>query len=348
MVSVILAGGKGHRLWPESRQTHPKQLCKFIDNRSMLDHTIDRLMSAGSDRIIIITSDDLLNSIISMIQERPDQDNIEVLSEPQGKNTAPAVGLVLSRYATFDGETVFGIFPADHHVLDAESFKHCIEQAVLAAQHNHIATIGIQPDRPETGYGYIEKSKWEIGEIPDVYGVESFCEKPDLTVAESYLTSGRHMWNSGIYIAKAQTFMDEFSSFLPEIYAQLQLGYENYVHSYDLLPSISLDYGIAEKSSRMAVVSGDFGWCDLGSWNALTDLFGNDQENNTCSGNDIMIMESQNCLVRQSEKSIVLFGVTNLLVVETDGIILVSDRQRAQDIRTIVDLLHTKNRNDLL
>ncbi len=347
MVSVILAGGKGHRLWPESRQAHPKQLCKLIGNRSMLDHTIDRL-SAGSDQIIIITSEDLQQSIHSMVNARPDHDKIEILSEPLGKNTAPAVGLVLSRYFPVDRETVLGFFPADHHVIDTESFKHCIENAVLAAQQDHIATIGIKPNRPETGYGYIEKSKWEIGEIPDVYGVEAFCEKPAQTVAEAYIKGGRHMWNSGIYIAKAQTLLDEFSAFLPDIYNKLIQGYEKYVGSYDLLPDISLDYGIAEKSRRMAVVAGDFGWCDLGSWNALGELIENDPDNNTCSGNDIVLMESRNCMVRQADKSIVLFGVENLLVVETDNIILVTDRQRAQDIRSIIGHLQTRDRLDLL
>ncbi|MEA1961380.1 MAG: mannose-1-phosphate guanylyltransferase [Bacillota bacterium] len=348
MISVILAGGKGLRLWPESRQAHPKQLCKFINNRSMLDHTIDRLMEANSERIIIITSDDLLPSIQSLVQTRSDGDLIEVLSEPEGKNTAPAVGLALTRFFPTEKDTVFGIFPADHHVLDVNSFKQSVAQAVAAAEHDHIVTIGIKPDRPETGYGYIEKSKWEIGEIPDVYQVNSFCEKPDVSTAESYLSSGQHMWNSGIYIGKAQTLMDEFSSYLPEIYSHLSQGYDHYIQSYNVLPSISLDYGIAEKSKRMAVVPGAFGWCDLGSWNALSELFDNDEDNNTCTGNDIVALESKNCVVKQKDKSIVLFGVENLLVVETDNIVLISDRERTQDIRTVVDLLQTRNREDLL
>jgi mannose-1-phosphate guanylyltransferase/mannose-6-phosphate isomerase len=348
MVSVILAGGKGLRLWPESRRIKPKQLCKFINNKSMLDHTIDRSIEAGANRIIIITSDDLAEKIKALVNTRPDAEIIEVLSEPEGKNTAPAVGLALSRYHMELNNEIFAVFPADHHVLDTASFKATVEKALHAAQTGHIATIGVVPDRAETGYGYIEKAKWEIGHIPGVFQVNSFCEKPDLPTAKNYLSSGNYMWNAGIYIAKASVFLEEFEKHLPEIYGALISGYDNYYNSYSRLPNISLDYGIAEKCTCMAVVTGDFGWCDLGSWNALSDLHQHDEMKNTCSGNDVIVLESSNCLVKQSEKTVVLFGVDNLLVVETDDIILVSERHRAQDIRHIVDNLGQLERFDLL
>ncbi|HCS73114.1 MAG TPA: mannose-1-phosphate guanylyltransferase, partial [Clostridiales bacterium] len=159
MISVILAGGKGLRLWPESRQMRPKQLCNFTGNKSMLDQTIDRLLAAGSKRIVIITSEELVPPIEELLRQRIDNDLIEILSEPQGKNTAPAVGLVLSRYLGKNSDQVLGIFPADHHVLDREAFNQSMERAIEAARHNHLATIGISPSRPETGYGYIEKTK---------------------------------------------------------------------------------------------------------------------------------------------------------------------------------------------
>ncbi|HZJ84965.1 MAG TPA: sugar phosphate nucleotidyltransferase [Syntrophomonadaceae bacterium] len=348
MIAIILAGGRGLRLWPESRRKQPKQLCKFVENRSMLDHTIDRLNASGTSRIAIITSDDLVPSIQKLVHKRSDAHNIDILSEPEGKNTAPAVGLALSLYHEKYPQETIGIFPADHHVLNVEAFKDSIKRACLAAGEGHLATIGIRPNRPETGYGYIEKTRYEVGEIPDVYHVSSFYEKPDLDTATDYLSSGNHMWNSGIYIGKTATLMEEFKNYLPDIYEKLLLGHEEYLNSYHDLPNISLDYGIAEKSQRIAVVSSDFGWCDLGSWNALTELHPLDDFNNICNGMDIVPIESNNCVIRQADKSIVTFGLENLLIVETDDVIFVADRDRCQDFRHIVDILQKQDREDLI
>ncbi len=348
MIAVILAGGKGLRLWPESRQQRPKQLCKFVNNRSMLDNTIDRLAASGARKIIIITSDDLLPGIEQVIEDRPDAYLIEVLTEPEGKNTAPAVGLVLARQQLEDPDEILGFFPADHHISDSQAFSESMRRAILAAQQGHIATIGIAPDRPETGYGYIEKTKWEIGEIGDVFQVNSFREKPDLSTAQTYLSSGEYVWNAGIYVGSTGVLTQEFKTHLPEIYEKISGGYDAYLSSYADLPSISLDYGIAEKSNRMAVVPADFGWCDLGSWNALADIHDQDEMSNVCTGSDIVILDSHNCVVKQTGKTIVLYGVQDTLVVETDDIILISNRNRSQDIRKITEILKEKQRLDLL
>ncbi|HBQ86472.1 MAG TPA: mannose-1-phosphate guanylyltransferase [Syntrophomonas sp.] len=347
MISVILAGGKGIRLWPESRQEKPKQFCRLVDDRSMLDHTIDRCINTGFNRIVIITSDDLLPHVQQLVQQRPDNSIIEILSEPEGKNTAPAVGLALARYQA-EPDEIIAVFPSDHHILDNDGFGNTISKAVQAANNNHIAIVGVMPNRPETGYGYIEKSRWEVSEIPDVFQVSSFREKPDLPTAESYLAAGNYMWNAGIYIGKTSIFMEEFMKHIPQLYEPIAQGYEPYRDAYALLPSISLDYGIAEKSDRMAVVSGDFGWCDLGSWNALAELHQQDERQNICAGQDVVILDSNNCLVKQTEKTIVLFGVDNLLVVETGDVILISERQRCQDVRSLVEALNREQRFDLL
>jgi len=348
MISIILAGGKGLRLWPESRQKRPKQLCNFIGNKSMLDETIDRLLASGSKRIVIITSEKLAPAIKELLSQRTDNDLIEILSEPQGKNTAPAVGLVLSRYLGKNSDQVLGIFPADHHVLDSEAFSKSLERAMQAAHHNHLATIGISPSRPETGYGYIEKTKWEVADLPDVYQVNSFCEKPDFHTANAYLNTGHHMWNAGIYVGKTSVLIEEFRKYLPDVYEKMILGFKEYVNSYDQLPNISLDYGIAEKSDRMAVVPADFGWSDLGSWNALAELHQHDEDMNVCCGHDVIVLDSKNCLVKQVDKAVVLFGVEDVLVVESDDVIFISQRERSQDIRKIVEALEAKNRHDLL
>ncbi|NLO22474.1 MAG: NTP transferase domain-containing protein [Syntrophomonadaceae bacterium] len=348
MIAVILAGGRGLRLWPESRHLRPKQLCKLVNNKSMLDNTIDRLTAAGPSKIIIITSDDLLSGVEAVIEDRTDAYMIEVLTEPEGKNTAPAVGLVLARLQQENSDEILGFFPADHHISDAKAFADSMERAIRAAQQGHIATIGIAPDRPETGYGYIEKTKWELGEIGKVFQVSSFREKPDLPTAETYINSGQYVWNAGIYIGSTAVLLDEFHTHLPDIYEKISKGFEAYLSSYAELPSISLDYGIAEKSKRMAVVPADFGWCDLGSWNALADIHEQDELSNVCTGSDIVVLDSHNCVVKQREKTIVLYGVEDTLVVETDDIILVSNRHLSQDIRKITEILKEKERLDLL
>ncbi len=348
MIAVVLAGGRGLRLWPESRRKHPKQLCKFLNNRSMLDLTLDRLVEAGSQQMLIITNDELLADIKQIILNRTDADKIEILSEPEGRNTAPAVGLALARHCATNQDSIMGIFPADHHVLDTDSFCQSIKKAIQAAEQDQVVTIGIEADRPETGYGYIEKTHWEIGNLGGVFRVKSFCEKPDFDTASSYLETGLHLWNSGIYVGKVKTLLEEFSCYLPDIYQPLQMGYDHYLQSYASLPNISLDYGVAEKSNRMAVVPGKFGWCDIGSWNALAELFPYDEQQNSRLGEDVLFMDSKNCLVKQNTKSIILFGVADLMVVETDDVILVTDRHRSQNIRELVNKLDELERHDLL
>lgn len=348
MISVVLAGGKGLRLWPESRQTRPKQLCKLVSDRSMLENTIDRLIHAGSNHLIIITSEDLKNDIQTIIDRREEPIRFDLLCEPEGKNTAPAVGMALAMCHQEKNNDILGIFPADHHILDNDLFVKSIKRALKAASNDHLVTIGVTPNRPETGYGYIEKANYEFGEIPGVFPVSSFCEKPDLPTAELYYQDGKHIWNAGIYIGKTQVLLDEFAQYLPEIYKYIINGYEKYKEAYPYLPEISLDYGIAEKSKRIAVVPGDFGWCDLGSWNALSELYTPDEKSNTCSGNDIILMDSENCLVRQKDKAIVLYDVKDLLVIETNDLILVSNRNRSQDIKNVVENLQHMQRTDLL
>lgn len=348
MLSVILAGGKGLRLWPESRSFRPKQLCRLVDEKSMLEHTIDRLKKAGSQKIIILTNNSLVKAIEEIIERHPEGKNIEILSEPESKNTAPAVGLVLSYHYAQNSDDIIGFFPADHHISDLETFCQTIQKACLAAQAGHLATIGIKPDRPETGFGYIEKTKLEIGQIPDVYQVNSFYEKPDFKTALSYIKSGNHMWNSGIYIGKINTFLEEFAVSLPEIYEKIQKGPEIYISSYAEMPDISIDYGIAEKSSRLAVVPSDFGWCDLGNWNSFEKLYPKDQGQNIAYGSDIVFLDSHNCITRQKEKTVILFGVDNLLVVETEDIVFISNRDKCQDMREITNTLQKIGRHDLL
>ncbi len=314
----------------------------------MLDDTLDRLAAAGADQFLIITNEMLLADIENIVKDRNNADKIKIVSEPEGKNTAPAVGLSLTHLYPGQQDEVLAIFPADHHVLDIPSFCLTLHKAVQAAEQNHIVTIGIEPDHAETGYGYIEKSDRDLQDLKEVFPVLSFREKPDLKTAVMYLDTGRYLWNSGIYVGKVKTLMEEFEKYLPEIFTYLQSGCEHYLQNYSALPNISLDYGIAEKSKRITVVPGKFGWSDIGNWNALAELFPYDQQQNHLLGQDVLFVDSKNCMVKQNSKTVVLFGVKDLTVVETDDVILIADRQRCQDISQLVKQIETLERHDLL
>jgi mannose-1-phosphate guanylyltransferase/mannose-6-phosphate isomerase len=348
MVAVILAGGRGTRLWPESRQYRPKQLCKLIAGRSMLDHTIDRLEAAGFAQILIITSQELLTQVEEIAGRHGENKRLCVLAEPEAKGTAPALGLALAQRLDCPPEEIIGVFPADHHISDRKAFNKAIRRSAAAAECSQLVTIGVPPSRPETGYGYIEKARYEFSQLPGVYPVESFREKPDQRTADSYLASGKYSWNSGIYMATRQTFMEEFKKHLPALYTYIRQGDAAYREAYRLLPEISLDYGIAEKSYCTAVVAGEFDWCDLGSWDSLGDLLPADPEGNTIQGEDALALNSQRCMVRQTDKTVVLYNVKDLLVVESDHVILVADRLHMQDIRKLVGELERQERYDLL
>ena len=246
MIAVILAGGKGVRLWPESREARPKQLCNFFGDKSMLEHTIERLMDIGSNKIMVVTN----QAQVGMIRTLLGKDylkRVEIVGEPRGRNTAPALGLALARYWPEKGDEVVGIFPADHYVTDQQAFAGVVRRAVAAARENYLVTIGIRPEYPETGYGYIQKSDEVIAGINGAFAVRAFKEKPDAETAQSYLKSGDYLWNAGVFIGKVGLWAEEYSRYLPEIYQYIESGYENYLANYENLPEISIDYGIAEK-----------------------------------------------------------------------------------------------------
>ncbi len=346
MIAVILAGGKGVRLWPESREARPKQLCNFFGDKSMLEHTIERLVVTGSDKVMVVTN----QAQVGMIRSSLGKDylkRVEIVGEPRGRNTAPALGLALARYWPEQSDEVVGIFPADHYVTDQLAFTAVVSQAVAAARENYLVTIGIQPEYPETGYGYIQKSDTVIAGIDGAFVVRAFKEKPDPKTARSYLESGGYLWNAGIFIGKVGLLVEEYSRYLPEIYQYIESGYEKYLANYENLPEISIDYGIAEKSSRVAVVEGDFGWSDVGSWKALAELLPGDERGNVLLG-DVVAMDATGCMVRQSQKTVVLLGVEDLVVVETGDTVLVCHQDHSQDIRKVVDYLQEQGRSELL
>lgn len=323
MLCVVLAGGKGTRLWPESTGIRPKQVCNLWGQGSLLALTLDRLRPVG-DLMVVCGQEqvDIINNEIS-------NNEVRVLVEPQARSTAPAVGLVLSAGELADNEVV-GIFPSDHHITDTAKFIEDIYQAQKLAREGYLVTIGIVPESPETGFGYIE--------IADGYLVKAFHEKPCLEMAEQYIARGNYYWNSGIFVATAATWRLLIKQYLPELFLPMESGIEKYIGDYSTFPSVSIDYGIAEKCHSMAMVKGNFSWNDIGSWEALARILPQDERGNALTG-QAMAFDSTGCLARSSEKQIVLFGLNDLIVVETEDTILVCPKSRSQDVRNIAQLL---------
>ncbi|MEN6328043.1 MAG: mannose-1-phosphate guanylyltransferase, partial [Syntrophomonas sp.] len=283
MISAILAGGKGVRLWPESTGKRPKQMCDFLGRGSLLTMSLRRLEVLGP--LLVVCGDEQRELVAD------EQNGIEfcLLSEPMGRNTAAAVGLALAA-GLGEGDEVIGFFPADHYIENDEEFRSCIRRAEELAQEGYLVTIGIIPAYAETGYGYIERVNDR-----DSYLVKAFHEKPDLATATAYVQNGNFFWNAGIFIATVATWMGLMEQHLPLLFERIQGGKDVYCGHYSEYPSVSIDYAIAEKCNRMAVLEGNFGWSDIGSWDALAAVLDQDEQGNARSGK-VSIIECSGCL----------------------------------------------------
>ncbi len=356
LYAVIMAGGSGTRFWPRSREGRPKQLLDIAGSprRSLLRnilHLIKPLVS--SDRTKIVTTRRLTNAIKKTVPEVPEEN---IISEPFGKNTAPAIGLSSMLVEKENPKAIMVILPADHCIKDERKFRRCIEAGVRQASRTHsIITIGITPGFPETGYGYIE-----AGEPADsdkcIYSVKSFHEKPDEKKAGEFLQKGNFFWNSGIFIAKASSMLREIEEHLPEHYSFLMnirphLGGENEPEVirdiYNEIEPVSIDYGVIEKSKHIYMVRGDFGWNDLGSWASAAQYWQSDRENN-CSRGELINLDSSGCIVYSPRKPVALLGVEDLIVVEEEDVLLVCKKQRSQDVKKLVDAMRSKGKDHLL
>lgn len=329
MISVVLAGGKGVRLWPESTEKRPKQLCDFMGRGSLLNMTLQRLQPLGE--LMVVCGDDQK----SLIESEDNGIKMTVLTEPMGRNTAPAVGLVLAAKVGAPKD-VLGVFPADHFIDNDQEFRRVIQRAEDLARQDYLVTIGISPAYAETGYGYIERVNKK-----DSYLVKAFHEKPDMETAISYVKSGDFFWNAGIFIATVETWSKLIHDNLPALYETMQKGLEAYRMDYHSYPNISIDYAIAEKCRRLAVLEGNFGWSDIGSWDALAAVLDQDEQGNALVG-DVVAIESSGCLGRSQQKRVVIFGVADLVVVETEDDILVCPKDRSQDIRKVVEYIQAR------
>lgn len=353
--AVIMAGGSGTRFWPRSTEALPKQFLNIFGDRTMLQSTVDRIKKlVPADRVWVITND----RYVDLVQEQlPDVPTNNIVGEPVARNTAPCVALAAALIENRDPDTTMVVLPADHHIEQPDKFIAVLETACAKANDEKtLVTIGIKPDRPETGYGYIEfdKNSSEMHKGLEVKKVNQFREKPDLETAKEFIDSGNFLWNSGMFIWKASTILKEFEQHQPEINEQIEklapsVGSDSQKAAIDAFyhrcPSISVDYGIMEQAQTVFVVPGSFGWNDVGSWRAVYDLRSKDENGNVIQSENTALADARNNLIQtESGKMIALVGVENLAVVETDSAILVCNLDEAQGVKDIVNQLRANDK----
>ncbi len=344
-----MAGGAGTRFWPASRERLPKQFLPLGSDpdESLLAATVRRINPlVPNDRVWIATGAHLREPTYVAL---PDVPKVNVLAEPIARNTAPCIGWATWAIAQTDPDAVIMVLPSDHFITDEPGFRSVIARALVPAAKGFLTTIGIVPTRPDTGYGYIELGE-EIGNGDR--RVARFVEKPNRQVAESYLAGGKHLWNAGMFFFTARAMKEAIATHLPELRESLdavfaQGGGDDVVAKYfPTMPKISIDNGIMEKATNIAVVPGDFGWSDVGSWESAWELAHRDAQGNALPPGAIAI-DSERNLVRDmgsaaGKRVFALVGVSDLVVVETDDAVLILPRSRAQDARMVVDQLKAR------
>ncbi len=349
--AVIMAGGVGTRFWPASRVSCPKQFLKVFGEDTLIQSTVKRLGSLiPPERVFIVTHE----RYISKTQEQlPDVPPENILAEPISRNTAPCINFAAVEIAKRDPEAVMVVLPADHVIQHEDRFLDVLRAAIKrASEPGALVTIGIKPTHPATGYGYIQfdtntehaDSDEQILASP----VRTFAEKPDLATAERFLDSGDFLWNSGMFIWRADAILENLERFLPKTFAAFEplaasddADIRPLVRSaFEASESISIDYGVMERAAHVYVVPGSFGWNDVGDWKAVYDLSEKDDHGNAVQG-DVIVHDSSRNLVHSKDKLFVLVGLHDLVVVETDDATLICSRDSAQQVKTVVEYLKT-------
>jgi len=352
-----MSGGVGSRFWPVSRKTKPKQFLPLATSRSLLRDTFERVLPfVPAERVYVVTGTKYTDLVTSELPELP-IDN--VLSEPVGKNTAPCIGYASEVISRIDRDAVLVILPADHFVKDSERFRQVISRACdYAHETKSILTIGIEPDRPETGYGYIRATE----AVTTTSGktalrVEAFLEKPDRETAESFVESGSYYWNAGIFVSPVGVMLDSIASFLPDMHDKLsklarELGTSGERDALDVfyknVESISIDYGVMEKAKDIYMIRGDYGWSDLGSWYSVHELGDKDEDGNTVQRGELLSLGSKGCYVDAEGRFVVMIDVEDLVAVCTDQAVLICRKDRTQKVKEAVEILEREHRIELL
>lgn len=348
MVPVILSGGSGTRLWPLSRGHYPKQFLPLVSDNTMIQETLLRLRGLPNCQNPLAVCNEEHRFMMAEQLRACDIKPAAIILEPVGRNTAPAVAL--AAMAAASEEDILLVLPADHVISDIKSFQQAVTQAEILAQQDFLVTFGIVPNIPETGYGYIKRSaEMQQGAYP----VAAFVEKPDMATATAYIESGDYFWNSGMFAFKAGVYLAELAKFNPEMLAACQHAFVAAQVDVDFTrldadlfnacPSDSIDYAVMERTDRAMVVPLDAGWNDVGSWSALWDVLGKDDDGNAIRG-DVLTVDTSNSYIHSQNKLVTAIGVHDLVIVETDDAIMVAPKSRVQDVKLLVDKLKTAKR----
>lgn len=348
MFGIILAGGSGSRLWPLSRELYPKQLLNLNLDKSLLQSTFDRLSSfMPAENIVSITNIKHASNVRLQLEQIAGK--INILSEPLSKNTAPAIALAtkfIQQKNTDEIDPVILVVPSDHLIENNDKFIETVKKGEKLAKEGYIVTFGIEPSYPETGYGYINILN---APILDGFKVKEFVEKPDSKTAQKYIDAKTYFWNSGIFMFKASTMIEEIKKLTPEIFSVMdefdfsdsdQIEY----NLFNKMPSISIDYAIMEKSDKIALLKLESDWNDLGSWQSIYDVSKKDKNNNVMIGH-VLDEDSKNSLVYASSKLVATIGLEDIVLIETEDAILACKKDNTQDVKKIFDTLKKQNDN---
>lgn len=356
LYAVIMAGGSGTRLWPLSRQNRPKQAIELVDNRTMFQHAVDRLEGLlPLERVLVVTARD---HVAALAPQVPDMPRENFIVEPMGRGTAGAIGLAAVYLKQRDPDAVMAVLTADHYIRDVSRFRAVLFAAAQVARQGHIVTLGIEPSFPSTGFGYIRRRE-QMGVVDGftAYGVDAFVEKPDADRAVEFLATGLYSWNSGMFIWQVRRVMAEFERQMPDLYANLQtveaaLGTPDEAEVLaEVWPQVrkeTIDYGVMERADDVVVIPVDIGWTDIGDWSAVYKLHEPDEVGNVAVGADHVGVKTRGAFIYGGKKLIATIGLEDVIVIDTGDAILICARDRAQDVKLVVEQLQRDGRAEFL
>lgn len=357
--AVIPAGGSGTRLWPVSRAGRPKFLLPLPGPRTMIQATVDRLAGiARQENVLVVTG---ASHVDEVRRQLPDLCAEQIIAEPMPRGSGPAIGLGAAIALTRDPEAIVGSFAADHVVTEGGRFVQAVRAAIEVARQGYLVTIGIQPSYAETGYGYIHSGR-TIGEFEgiEVREVDRFKEKPDSETAEQYVASGEYLWNASMFVWKARVLLEEMRRYLPDLAEAVELiaadwdtprGQETLDAVWPTVADVTIDHGILEPSSRVAVVPASFGWTDLGDWHGLGTISvgdGDTPDGNLAINAELLARDARGSFVFGRGRFVALLGLENVVVIDTEDALLICDRSRTQEVKQIVEELRARGSTSLL
>ena len=347
---VIMAGGLGKRFWPVSTKACPKQFCDILNvGKSFLRQTFERANQIFDTQNIFIVTGTAYEELTK--QQIPEIPSENILKEPFGKNTAPCVAYAAYRIARVNPHASMVVVPSDHFITNDAVYLDNIQKGIsFVEQFGGLLTIGIKPTRPETGYGYIQIKKNKFSEF--ISKVKTFTEKPDKELAKVFLESGDFLWNAGIFIWKVEDIIEEFKTYIEDMYLLFEQEYknvedpdspENIAHIYGQCRNISIDFGIMEKSAKVYVMKGEFGWSDVGTWHSFHEISPKDENNNVSNSEQVRLIETKECIINvPQDKKVIIEGIENCIIAENNDILMICHRDHEDNIRHFDDMLkHT-------